>query len=118
MASPPLGLSLREGPLADAGRPHSRLRLARPPLASPFSLRRIVMVCSLLLLSMAAMFAFSGPAHAQSFVGPKAYYLDLGNSLAFGYQPDLDWAHGYGTDFANNLKNHGSQNYIKMACPG
>lgn len=101
MASTPLGLSL-----------------PRPPLASPFSLRRVMMVCSLLLLSMAATLAFSGPAHAQSFVGPKAYYLDLGNSLAFGYQPDLDWAHGYGTDFANNLKNHGSQNYINMACPG
>ncbi len=87
-------------------------------LVSSLPLRRIAVAFFLVLLSTGVSFAFSRPAHAQTFVGPKYYYLDLGNSLAFGYQPDLDWGHGYGTDFANDLKNHGSQSYINMACPG
>jgi hypothetical protein len=41
-----------------------------------------------LLLALAFL-----PDHAQasgSLVGPKTRYLALGDSLAFGYQPDLD----------------------------
>lgn len=87
-------------------------------LASPLSLRRIALVFSLVLLSTMASVAFSSHAHAQSFVGPKQYYLSLGNSLAFGYQPNLDWSHGYADDFFSNLKNHNSQQLINMGCPG
>ena len=61
-------------------------------------------------------------AHASrarpSLVGPKAYYLALGDSLAFGYQPDLDWAGGYASDFSSNLAGHGVQHYDNLACTG
>ncbi|HLG79104.1 MAG TPA: SGNH/GDSL hydrolase family protein [Ktedonobacteraceae bacterium] len=57
-------------------------------------------------------------AAAPALVGPKANYLAIGDSLAFGYQPDLDWGDGYSTDFYHNLQSHGSQDYDNLACPG
>ena len=51
-------------------------------------------------------------------VGPKKYYLALGDSLAFGYQPDLVWNHGYVDDFFSNLKSHGTTNEANMSCSG
>lgn len=51
-------------------------------------------------------------------VGPKTYYLALGDSLAFGYQPNLDISHGYADDFYTDLKSHGTSHYVNMACPG
>lgn len=50
-------------------------------------------------------------------IGPKQYYLALGNSLAFGYQPNLDFDHGYVDDFSVNLQTHGSQQTANLACP-
>jgi lysophospholipase L1-like esterase len=87
-------------------------------LAAPLSLRRLVLVFSLVLLSTMASVALSSHAHAQRFVGPKPYFLALGNSLAFGYQPDLNWDEGYNDEFFSNLKAHGSQHQINMGCPG
>lgn len=51
-------------------------------------------------------------------VGPKAYYLALGDSLAFGYQPDFDWTDGYANYFFGDLKTHGGQHYDNLSCPG
>jgi lysophospholipase L1-like esterase len=63
--------------------------------------------------------AFASPSsHRFSLVGPKKYYLALGDSLAFGYQPDLDFSHGYVDDFYSNLQGHGVQSLANMACPG
>jgi len=57
--------------------------------------------------------------HVQTFslVGPKKYYLALGDSLAFGYQPDLNFNQGYADDFFSNLKSHGVKNLANMGCP-
>lgn len=71
----------------------------------------------LLLLPAPAAFASSTPRHASP-VGPKTYYLALGDSLAFGYQPDLDFSHGYVDDFFSNLKGHGVQQLANLGCPG
>ena len=67
---------------------------------------------------------FTPPAWARlstggtnSSIGPKQYYLALGNSLAFGYQPNLDFNHGYVDDFSANLQTHGSQQDANLACP-
>src|SRR5258708_4716457 len=49
-------------------------------------------------------------------VGPKKLYLALGDSLAFGYQPNLNWNHGYVDDFFNNLKGHGTKHVANMGC--
>lgn len=61
----------------------------------------------------------SAATHATpSLIGVKSHYLALGDSLAFGFQPDLDLDHGYATDFAQNLEQHGSKYYDNMGCPG
>jgi lysophospholipase L1-like esterase len=58
-------------------------------------------------------------AHAASqWVGPKHYYLGLGDSLAFGFQPDLDWSHGYVQDFYSNLQSHGVASLTNYGCNG
>jgi hypothetical protein len=49
-------------------------------------------------------------------VGPKAYYLALGDSLAFGFQPDFNWDHGYVQDLYANLRQHGGRNLTNYGC--
>jgi lysophospholipase L1-like esterase len=53
-----------------------------------------------------------------SLIGPKKYYLALGDSEAFGFQPDLDFDHGYADDFFKNLKNHGVDGMANLGCNG
>ncbi len=55
---------------------------------------------------------------APSFVGPKHHYLALGDSLAYGYQPDLDFDDGYVHDFSNELRAHGVEDSANLGCPG
>ncbi|GCE20782.1 SGNH/GDSL hydrolase family protein [Dictyobacter kobayashii] len=74
----------------------------------------VVLVFSLLLLSVPPAFAAT---HA-AVVGPKANYLAVGDSLAYGFQPNLNLNHGYAEDFYANLKSHGTSSYANMACPG
>lgn len=65
--------------------------------------------------------AFAARLHSSvslALVGPKANYIAVGDSLAFGYQPDLDWAHGYSNYFYTNLQSHGEKDYDNYACPG
>lgn len=88
-------------------------------------LRRIVAPCvlSALLAATLAIGIGVGTAHAAhaapSYLGPKHYYMAIGDSLAFGYQPDLNWADGYSTDFANQMEaSHGLGEYDNLACPG
>jgi lysophospholipase L1-like esterase len=57
-------------------------------------------------------------SHASSLLGPKKYYLALGDSLAFGYQPDLNFSDGYVSDFSVDLKAHGTSSDANMGCPG
>jgi lysophospholipase L1-like esterase len=77
-----------------------------------------------LALSLALAFAPSAfatattPRQSLSLVGPKAYYMAIGDSLAFGYQPDLNWDDGYSNYFYSNLKSHGVTDYDNLACPG
>jgi lysophospholipase L1-like esterase len=55
---------------------------------------------------------------ASTMIGPKKYYLALGDSLAFGYQPNFDFSYGYADDFFGNLKGHGTTTLADMGCPG
>lgn len=50
--------------------------------------------------------------------GPGQHYLALGDSLAFGYQPDGDYTHGYVADFYADLASHGVQDVTDLGCPG
>ena len=69
-----------------------------------------------LLFAMLAM-PFQGDA-APSVVGPGAYYLALGDSLAFGYQPNFDWYHGYSDQWFTDLQTHGVRSMVNYGCPG
>src|SRR5579885_1869040 len=65
----------------------------------------VVLALTPALLFPLVTFAVGKTSHAQQpLVGPKAYYLALGDSLAFGYQPNLNWAGGYASDFYTNLQ--------------
>jgi lysophospholipase L1-like esterase len=77
----------------------------------------LILVLFLFLTFAPAAFA-SPSTHKFTLIGPKKHYLALGDSLAFGYQPDLDFSHGYVDDFYGNLKNHGTQSLANMGCPG
>ncbi len=61
----------------------------------------------------------AGHAATNQLVGPKAYYLGMGDSIAFGYQPNGDWNHGYVQDlFSGNLQRHGTRTLINYGCSG
>jgi lysophospholipase L1-like esterase len=67
---------------------------------------------------MAALPVEQHAARAAGPVGPKAYYLVLGDSLAYGYQPNFDWSHGYSDDLETHLRMRWVANQvINMACP-
>src|SRR5581483_2794257 len=55
---------------------------------------------------------------AYNVVGPRANYLALGDSLAFGFQPDLNFRKGYADDWAKQLKLEGGKTYTNYGCPG
>lgn len=96
--------------------------------------RRALMLA--LALTMALAFAPGRPAHAAAggapmyaarqqasghagLVGPRAIYLALGDSLAFGYQPGLGWKHGYADDWFNaDLSRKGTQRLQNLGCVG
>ena len=74
---------------------------------------------ALFFLSVPSTFASAHAVVAQStLIGPKTFYLALGDSLAYGYQPNLDFTHGYTDDFYQDLKGHGTKYYADMGCSG
>jgi lysophospholipase L1-like esterase len=90
---------------------NARVSISRR-FAVPFSL------AFLLLLVLVPAGHASAHAHASSLVGPKSRYLSLGNSLAFGFQPDLNFDDGYANDFYSYLKGRGVTSLANLACPG
>lgn len=76
------------------------------------------------ILSFLFVFALAPAAFAQpntstpARVGPKSHYLALGDSLGFGFQPNLDFDDGYANDFFSNLKTHGTTTSANLSCPG
>lgn len=92
--------------------------------ASP---RRLVILGALatMLALLVSLLWGAGVAHAKGppkpsgVAGPKAYYLALGDSLAFGYQPNLDFSHSYPAQwYSNDLSKHHVQSYTNYGCNG
>jgi lysophospholipase L1-like esterase len=62
--------------------------------------------------------AAHGQGQAFHLVGHKQHYLALGNSLAFGYQPNGDFTHGYVNDLFQLFQNEGTKDVTDLGCPG
>ncbi len=71
----------------------------------------------LIVLMLLAVFIPTPSEAASTVVGPKTYYLALGDSSAFGYQPNFDWNHGYSDQWFPDLQAHGVQTMVNYACP-
>lgn len=81
----------------------------------------ILPVALALLVALAGVSAFGivrGARASGTFVGAKGYYLALGDSLAFGYEPNLDWSHGYPQQWYTDLQKHGSKSFTDYGCNG
>src|ERR671931_560870 len=77
--------------------------------------RRVRLMAAALLL---ALLPVAQPARATTSVGPKTFYLALGDSLAWGYQPNLNIVQGYAEDLYVHLLPRGTFFEVNMACPG
>lgn len=98
----------------------------RPQRTHHASRRRVFTLSafSLALTLIASLFLAPSVAHAarpgaSALVGPKTYYLALGDSLAFGYQPNLDFSHSYPAQwYGSNLSKHHVRSYTNYGCNG
>jgi lysophospholipase L1-like esterase len=77
-----------------------------------------VFVFSCVFLFTPSAFAATRSTAQATSVGPKTFYMALGDSLAFGFQPNLDFTHGYADYFYQNLKSHGTKYAINLGCNG
>lgn len=77
-----------------------------------------VAVVSAVVLSVALI--PRAQAASPKLVGMKSYYLALGDSLAFGYEPNLDWSHGYAQQWHAYMTSHGDsgQTFVDYGCNG
>jgi lysophospholipase L1-like esterase len=78
----------------------------------------VPLLVALLLTGTLCSDVFATTASRDRFVGPKKFYLALGDSLAFGYQPDGDYTHGYVADFLADLRHKGVMMGLDLGCPG
>src|SRR5579885_1436546 len=95
------------------------MRAARPgwgAMRRPRSPRLTGLILLVLLIAVGAAAARAAPG--PELVGPRAIYLALGDSLAFGYQPNLDLTHGYADLLFPQLQPFGTRQVVNLACPG
>jgi len=78
----------------------------------------VALVAVTLLLVFVSPLTASAAGTSSGRVGPKSIYLALGDSLAFGFQPNNDFTHGYADDFFHDLQGHGVTQYVNLACSG
>lgn len=75
----------------------------------------ITLIVSLFIILSPISLA-SSHGQGNSLIGPKKYYLALGDSLAFGYQPDFDFFQGYVDYFYSDLRRHGVEHLANLGC--
>ena len=77
--------------------------------------RRVRFIAAALVL---ALHPVAHPATATTSVGPRTFYLALGDSLAWGYQPNWNIVQGYAEDLYVHLLPRGTFVEVNMACSG
>lgn len=75
----------------------------------------VVILLALLLALDAVALALANPAHA---LGAKHYYMAMGNSIGFGYQPDLNFTSGYVDDVFADLRKTNVTDESNLSCAG
>lgn len=73
----------------------------------------LLLVLALIVADVIAL-ALGNPVRALS----PHYYMALGNSLSFGYQPNLDFSSGFADDIFNHLRTTGVSAIVNDACAG
>ncbi len=91
------------------------------PSGSGARLPRILTLIALSILLVAALVGVdllvlsrNNPAQALS----PHYYMALGDSLSFGYQPNLDFSSGFADDIFNDLRKANVTGIVNYACAG
>jgi lysophospholipase L1-like esterase len=81
---------------------------------------RYRLLAVLLLLAIGAVPERHVAASATTLVGPRLIYLALGDSVAWGYQPNHDPWHGYTDDLTSNFEQRGARQIRQedLACQG
>ncbi len=72
--------------------------------------------CALLLVFLSFFSTVAQASSKPALVGPKQYYMALGDSLAYGFQPDLSFNNGYVDDFYAELKTRGTKTLANLGC--
>ncbi len=73
------------------------------------------------IVSVVLVTIVTAPISVQArpgIVRVKSYYLALGNSLAYGQQPNGDFDHGYAQQWFALLQSKGSRSFTDYGCPG
>jgi len=78
----------------------------------------VLVVLMLFAFAPAALAASNHNAQPDWSNGLKQHYLALGDSLAFGYQPNGDYNHGYVNDLFKELQENGVKDHLNLGCPG
>jgi lysophospholipase L1-like esterase len=80
-------------------------------------LRIFLAISSLTLVSLATV--FTNPASAAGTDSPPPQeYLALGDSVAFGVQPNGNFSHGYAQDLSGSLQAQNFSQFSDLGCPG
>ncbi len=88
-------------------------------ILSCFLVLTFTFVGTLAFFSTKPAVAAASHSRRPALVGPKQHYLGLGDSLAFGFQPNNDFSHGYVVDFfEQNLRKDGVKDFLDLGCPG
>lgn len=80
------------------------------------SVRRLTALFAVALVTcLLGLLPLAAPAGATT----AHYYLALGDSVAFGYQPNGDWSHGYADQLLTSLRqNDQNMSLVNMGCWG
>src|SRR5947209_5068969 len=82
------------------------------------------LACTIVLIVETALSSTAAAAHAplsalsRVAAAKPVYYLALGDSLAYGLQPNGDFTHGYVDDLYNVLRHDGVNHLVDLGCNG
>jgi len=99
--------------MRQADNPRAATSGSRVTRALTFVGLSVLLVLALIAVDVAVL-GVKNPLQALS----PHYYMALGNSLSFGYQPNLDFSSGFVDDIYNDLHTVGVTSVVNYACVG